>query len=49
MRPFGYFSGEGKVTRGTGPEAPKNHSTVWLWYTSPSKFFQEKVFPSSTT
>ena len=23
MRPFGYFSGEGKVPRGTGPEAPK--------------------------
>ena len=23
MRPFAYFSGEGKVGRGTGPEAPK--------------------------
>ena len=23
MRPFGYFSGEGKVPRGTGPEAPR--------------------------
>ena len=24
MRPFAYFSGEGKVGRGTGPEAPKS-------------------------
>ena len=28
VRPFGYFSGEGKVPRGTGAEPPKNHHAM---------------------